>query len=85
MGQAKKRGTAAQRQAEAIEAGRVKLDIQETYHSMPPFRIEGHEPTLQQKLMDRIRSDFPASEKFHILSPGADRKPEDFNESTSSQ
>jgi hypothetical protein len=76
MGQAKNRGNQAARQAEAIEAGRIKIPTTQSFHENPGFTIPGYEPTLVQKLQDRIRSDIPASEKFHILTKDLENPPE---------
>lgn len=62
MGQAKKRGTAAQRSAEAIEAGRVKTNTPAAFHDNPAFKVAGQEETLMDRLM-------------HNLTHGAERFP----------
>jgi len=54
MGQAKIRGTAAEREAQAISEGRVKTQSRKRFHDTQPFKVEGHEPTLLQKLQDKF-------------------------------
>lgn len=87
MGQAKKRGAAAQRQAEAIEAGRVKTSTVQDWHDTPQFEIEGvkksriHELVLKKPWADSFSPSAPAA-PFHDLSYNAERFPRDLAEGT---
>lgn len=84
MGQAKNRGTLAARQAEAIEAGRVKNPTTQAFHSAPQFTLPDQKPSLVHDLIlakpwSSMYADSEISSKppepFHQLSRGAERTP----------
>lgn len=93
MGQAKNRGTQAARQAEAIEAGRIKTSTAAAFHSAQPFTLPGQKPTLLEQLTTKANwnSQYGDSfsskpvEPFHHLSAGAERFPAEIPEDTSPQ
>lgn len=72
MGQAKKRGTAEQRKAEAIEAGRIKTPNVQPWHDVPQFELKGYQKSLIHGLM-------------HNLTSGAERLPSEIPEDSGTQ
>jgi hypothetical protein len=88
MGQAKNRGTAAQRQAEAIEAGRIKTSATQAFHSMPSFELKGYKKPLIEQLTTRSNASSvigaatiqsPPPEPFHQMAETTMASPEELD------